>query len=119
MASVTGSLPNEALYAIEKEIRGQPPNLQKAVRQSRASTLLEHLHAWLNQALTRISIKSASGGAILYASNRWQALIRYCDDARIEINNDAAARGRKNYLFVGSDAGGERTAALEYFLEPY
>lgn len=58
-------------------------------------------------------------GAILYALNRWQALTRYCDDGRVEIDNNAAERalravalGRKNYLFVGSDAGGERAAAI-------
>lgn len=60
-----------------------------------------------------------SGGAITYALNRWQALVRYCDDGRIEIDNNAAERalravalGRKNYLFVGSDAGGKRAAAI-------
>ncbi|WP_420232883.1 IS66 family transposase [Pseudomonas sp. ABY48] len=108
-----------ALYVIEGKIRGQPPNQRKAVRQSRARPLLEQLHAWLNQTLTQLSEKSALGGAILYALNRWQALTRYCDDGRIEIDNNAAERalravalGCKNYLFVGSDAGGERTAAI-------
>ncbi|VVP23239.1 IS66 family transposase ISCARN48 [Pseudomonas fluorescens] len=54
------------------------------------------------------------GGAILYALNRWQALTRYCNDGRVEIDNNAAERalGRKNYLFVGSNAGGERAAAI-------
>lgn len=51
--------------------------------------------------------------------NRWDALRRYCDDGRIEIDNNAAERalrcvalGRKNFLFAGSDAGGERAAAI-------
>jgi len=50
---------------------------------------------------------------------RWEALLRYLDDGRIEIDNNAAKRalrtvalGRKNYLFAGSDAGGERAAAI-------
>lgn len=101
-----------ALYAIEGEIRGQPPDLRRTVRQSRASPLLELLETWLNQTLAHVSKKSALGGAILYALNRWQALTRYCDDGRIEIDNNAAERalravalGRKNYLFVGSNAG--------------
>ena len=72
-----------ALYAIEGEIRGQPPDQRRAVRQSRASPLLEQLHLWLNQTRTQLSKKSALGGAILYALNRWQALTRYCDDGRI------------------------------------
>lgn len=96
-----------------------PPNLRKTVRQNRASPLLEHLHAWLNQTLTQLSKKSALGGATFYTLNRWQALTRDGDDGRVEIDNNAAERalrsvalGRKNYLFVGSDAGGERAAAI-------
>ena len=57
--------------------------------------------------------------AVRYALSRWKALLRYCDDGRIEIDNNAAERslrtvalGRKNYLFAGSDAGGERAAAI-------
>ena len=36
----------------------------------------------------------------------------YCDDGHLEIDNNAAERSCKNYLFAGSDAGGERAAAL-------
>ena len=50
---------------------------------------------------------------------RWRALTRYLDDGSIEIDNNAAERalrgvslGRKNYLIMGSDAGGERAAAI-------
>ncbi len=49
----------------------------------------------------------------------WPALTRYCDDGHLEIDNNAAERalravalGRKNYLFAGSDRGGERAAAI-------
>ncbi|HTQ61284.1 MAG TPA: transposase, partial [Candidatus Solibacter sp.] len=49
----------------------------------------------------------------------WDALMRYCDDGRLEIDNNAAERalravalGRKNYLFAGSDRGGESAAAI-------
>lgn len=59
--------------------------MRKAARQSRASSLLEQLHNWLNQTLTQLSKKSALGDAILYALNRWKKLTRYCDDGRIEI----------------------------------
>ena len=58
-------------------------------------------------------------GAIQYGLVRWTALTRYRDDGRIEIDNNTAERairpvvlGRKNYLFAGSDAGGERAAAI-------
>ena len=63
--------------------------------------------------------KSALAVAIRYALTRWAALARYVDDGRIEIDNNAAERsirdvalGRKNYLFAGSDAGGQRAAAI-------
>ncbi len=85
-----------ALYAIESEIRVQPPNLRKTVRQNRASPLLEHLHAWLNQTLTQLSKKSALGGATFYTLNRWQALTRDGDDGRVEIDNNAAERALRS-----------------------
>ncbi len=108
-----------ALYAIEAEIRGQPPEARQAVRQARAGPLLDELHAWLQEPLHRVSRKSALGSAIGYALKLWPALIRYRDDGRVEIDNNAAERalravalGRKNYLFAGSDDGGERAAAI-------
>jgi transposase len=108
-----------ALYAIEKEIRGRLPDVRRAVRQERSRPLLDALHDWLQQTLTTLSQKSAMAKAIRYALGRWEALGRYCDDGRIEIDNNAAERalrcvalGRKNFLFAGSDAGGERAAAI-------
>ena len=59
-----------------------------------------------------------------YALSRWTALTRYIHDGRIEIDNNAAERsirgialGRKNYLFAGSDVGGERAAAIYSLIE--
>jgi transposase len=108
-----------ALYAIEKEIRGQRPDERLAARQARAGPLLEDLHRWLEQSVRGLSRKSALGGAIGYALKLWPALSRYRDDGRVEIDNNAAERalravalGRKNYLFAGSDAGGERAAGI-------
>ncbi|SFU93769.1 IS66 C-terminal element, partial [Paenacidovorax caeni] len=107
------------LYAIERDIRGQPPDVRQAQRQARAGPLLQEMHAWLSQLLGRVSAKSALAQAIGYSLARWQALTRYCDDGRIEMDNNAAERalrgvalGRGNYLFMGSDAGGERAAAI-------
>src|SRR4051794_38309417 len=68
---------------------------------------------------SKLSRKSDTAKAIQYALGRWAALTRYCDDGTLEIDNNAAERalravalGRKNYLFAGSDAGGERAALL-------
>jgi transposase len=108
-----------ALYAIEEEIRGQPPEVRCAVRQACAGPLLDDLHHWLKETLHGVSRKSALASAIGYALKLWPALSRYRDDGRVEIDNNAAERtlwavalGRKNYLFAGSDAGGERAAAI-------
>jgi transposase len=108
-----------ALYAIEKEIRGSTPELRKKVRQTRAAPLLENMHAWLEATVTKLSKKSDTAAAIRYALTRWGALTRYVDDGQLEIDNNAAERalrvvalGRKNYLFAGSDPGGERAAAM-------
>ena len=77
------------------------------------------LKCWLEAQLARVSKKSELAVAIRYALARWTALTRYCDDGRLEIDNNAAERalravalGRKNYLFAGSDAGGEYAAAM-------
>jgi transposase len=108
-----------ALYAIEADIRGRPPGQRQAVRQARAGPLLDDLHAWLQTTLATVSKKSELAVAIRYALTRWIALTRYRDDGGIEIDNNAAeqslravAVGRKNYLFAGSDAGGDRAAAF-------
>jgi transposase len=108
-----------ALYAVEAEIRGRPPEERQQVRQARARPLLQSLHDWFEVSLTRLSRKSDTTVAIRYALKLWPALTRYCDDGRLEIDNNAAERalravtlGRKNYLFAGSDAGGERAAVI-------
>jgi transposase len=107
------------LYEIEEAIRGRPPDERASVRGARAGPLLEQIQAWLEATLAKVSAKSALASAIRYALTRWAALTRYRDDGHIEIDNNAAERalravalGRKNYLFAGSDAGGERAAAI-------
>lgn len=111
-----------ALYAIQADIRGRPPPERKTARQARAGPRLAAFKAWLQATLSQVSTKSALAAAIKYALARWAALVRYVEDGRIEIDNNTAERairavalGRKNYLFAGSDAGGER-AALIYSL---
>jgi transposase len=107
------------LYAIEKELKGQSPDLRRAQRRARAGPLIEGFRDWLRTTLAKLSAKSELAGAIRYATSRWPALLRYCDDGTLEIDNNAAERalrtvalGRKNYLFCGSDEGGERAAAV-------
>jgi transposase len=108
-----------ALYAIEEEIPGRSAEERRQVRNERSKPLLESLKRWMEQTLCKLSRKSDTTKAIRYALDRWDALTRFCDDGRLEIDNNTVERslravvlGRKNYLFAGSDAGGERAAAL-------
>jgi len=108
-----------ALYAIEDDIRGKSADLRHEVRQSRARPLIDELHKWMEKAVRHLSPKSETTSAIRYSLSRWRALTGYINDGRLEINNNSAERalrvvalGRKNYLFAGSDTGGERAAAI-------
>src|SRR5258705_5741818 len=108
-----------ALYAIEEEIRGRSAEERREVRNARSRPLLESLKQWFEETLGKLSRKSDTTKAVRYAQGCWDALMRFCDDGHLEIDNNAAERslrtvvlGRKNYLFCGSDTGGERAAAI-------
>jgi transposase len=108
-----------ALYEVEEPIRSRPPDERRAVRQVQAKPLVDSLRQWFEATLSKLSRKSETTVAIRYALSRWDALTRYIEDGHIEIDNNAAERslrgvalGRKNYLFAGSDAGGERAATI-------
>jgi transposase len=108
-----------ALYEIEKAIRGKPADERRQVRQDSSLPKLLELHHWMQTTLAATSAKSDLAKAILYSLKRWVALTRYANDGRIEMDNNAAEReiravalGRKNWLFAGSDAGGDRAAAM-------
>jgi transposase len=107
------------LYAIEKEIHGRSPEERREIRDQRSRPLLGSLKQWLEETLDKLSRKSDTAVAVRYALGRWEALMRYCDDGHLEIDNNAAERslravalGRKNYLFAGSDRGGESAAVI-------
>jgi len=108
-----------APYVIEDTIRGRSAEERRTVRNERSKPLLESLKKWFEETSGKLSKKSDTTKAIRYALDRWDAVTRYCDDGHLEIDNNAAERslravvlGRKNYLFAGSDAGGQRAAAI-------
>ena len=113
-----------ALFVIESSVRGQAPDRRLAARIEYARPRLDELKRSSRHSLKRISGKSALAGAIRYALTRWNALLRYLADGRLEMTNNAAERGmrapvlgRKNYLFCGSDAGGQRAACVYTIVE--
>jgi len=108
-----------ALYAIEAEINGKPADQRRAERQARSKPLVDDLHDWMLTQRRRLPGKSTLGKAMQYALNRWEALARYLEDGRLSIDNNLAERllrgialTRKNFLFLGSDTGGDRAAII-------
>ena len=113
-----------ALYRIEDTIRGRPPDQRLAVRVAHTAPLMSDLRDWLEATLSRISGRSDLAKAIRYALSRWDALTLILRDGRACIDNSAAERamrpiaiGRRNWTFAGSNAGGERAAAIYSLIE--
>jgi transposase len=112
------------LFEIEAQIKGQAPEQRLAIRQAHAVPLLAELKSFLDTALNQISGASTLAKAIRYSTSRWPALTRYTTDGRLEMTNNAAERTirplamtRKNFLFLGSDSGGDRAASMFTILE--
>lgn len=113
-----------ALYDIEREINGKPAALRLAVRQEKSKPKVEALHAWAEKQLTRIPGKSDLAKAFRYGLNRWSSFTLFLDDGRVAIDNNPAERalrpigvGRRNWLFAGSDTGGETLARAMTIIE--
>lgn len=103
-----------ALYDIERQITDRPADRRLAVRQERSKPRAEAFKAWLEAQLSCIPRKGELAKAMRYGLNRWQAFALFLEDGRVAIDNNAAERairpvtlGRKNFLFAGSNAGGE------------
>ncbi len=112
------------LYALEKGIRGSPPAERLALRQAKAKPLFTELQAWLDRTVASLPGRSSLAQAMRYAITRLKHLAVYLGDGRLEIDNNAAERsirplalGRKNWLFAGSNAGGDRAAAIASLIE--
>jgi transposase len=112
------------LYHIEARIYGQSPEERLAARQAQAVPILKVLHAWMIEKASQVDPKSPLMEALNYSLNRWGSLCRYTQDGRLSIDNNSAERsvrgvgiGRKNYMFFGSDSGGDRAAILYSLIE--
>jgi transposase len=112
------------MYEIEERIRGSSPEIRHKVRQEETKELLNELFEFWKKAYSKLPKKSRTSKAIQYAFNNKDALMSFLDNGKIEIDNNAAERalrsaavGRKNWLFAGSDQGGEAAAVLYTILE--
>ena len=85
---------------------------------------MEAFHAWAEVQLARIPGKSDLAKAFRYGLSRWSSFTLFLDDGRVAIDNNAAERGmrpigvgRRNWLFAGSDTGGETLARAMTVIE--
>jgi transposase len=78
-----------ALYAIEAEVRGQPPGVRQKARHERTRPLIAELRKILDDAHRRLSPKSVMALAIAYGTKRWSALTHFLDNGSLEIDNSA------------------------------
>jgi len=109
----------QQLYAVEREVKGADAETRRARRTEQALPVLVRFRGWLDEQADRLLPKSPIGEAVGYARAQWTALTRYCEDGALAIDNNVSERalravvtGRKNWMFCGSDAGGERAAIL-------
>ncbi len=107
-----------AIYVIEAKARFAPI-AERVAHRAETALLLDAFFPWIEAVLTRLSAKSELAEAFRYILKRRVALTRFVTDGRLEADNNIAenairniAVGRKNYLFAGSDSGGERAAAI-------
>jgi transposase len=109
----------DALFEIERGINRLPPEQRLVVRQAQSAPLAAALEAWMREERRKLSRHADLAGAMDYMLKRWASFTRFIDDGRICLSNNAAERalrglalGRKNWLFAGSDRGGQRAAFL-------
>ena len=110
-------------YAIEAKARFAPPD-ERLIHRADTAPLLAAFFDWASKVVTKLSAKSELAEAFRYTLKRQNALSRFLTDARLEIDNNIAenavrgiALGRKNYLFAGSDTGGDRAADIYSILQ--
>ena len=114
------------LYAIEKRLRdaGAVPEEVYRVRQAEAAPILAEMRRWLDRSLPEVPPKSLLGRALGYLHGQWPKLVRYLDDGRLAIDNNAVENairpftiGRKNWLFADTPQGAHASATLYSLIE--
>jgi transposase len=118
-----------AFYAVEADatdaiaradlVGGAADAVRVRFRRERTVPLLGAFARWLTDVAREVLPKSPIGQAAAYAQRHWAALTRFTEYGFLNIDNNASERalravaiGRKNWLFAGSDAGGQTAAVL-------
>ncbi len=112
------------LFAIEKQIKGRSAEERLTIRQQESVPILTALKVRFDETLRQGSKKGKLADAIRYSTSRWPSMMRFIEDGRLDISNNAAERairpvaiGRNNWTFAGSDSGGERAAMMYTLIE--
>lgn len=109
------------LYRVEREARDRELSWEErlALRQERAPPILEKVKELARKIVETEPPKNAIADAASYTLKHWDELTHFLEDGRLKLDNNDCERalrtvaiGRKNYLFAGSDTGGERAADL-------
>jgi transposase len=114
----------QALYRIEKAINGLPVADRLQIRRQKAKPILNAMKEWLDTSLTQVTPSSLTGKALTYLSNQWPSLTVYCEDCRLDIDNNAIERairpfviGRNNWMFSDTVKGVNASANLYSLVE--
>jgi hypothetical protein len=111
-------------YDIEDRAQGMSADERRALRQAEALPILAKMKARFDEVRPTLRPTAKLAEAIYYVLNRWEAFVRYTSDERIPIDNNVIERllrpvaiGRKNYLFFGSERGGQTAATLNTLVQ--
>jgi transposase len=114
----------DEVLAIERNINGQSVEQRRAVRREQSKPLVDKLEEWLREGRKKLSLKHPLVKAMDYGLKRWAVFVRFLNDGRICMTNNAAERavrgiavGRRNWTFCGSDSGGQRAAVFYTLIE--
>lgn len=114
----------QKLYRIEKQIKGLSVEERYRIRQEQSVPLLGQFKVWLDKSAPNVLPKSLLGNALNYALNQWEKAIRYCDDGRLDIDNNRSERaikpfvmGRRAWLFSQTANGANASATLYSIVE--
>lgn len=114
----------QRLYRIEKLAKDLTPEQRHALRQAQAVPVLDDIRTWLDASLPQVAPKTKLGEALGYLHSQWPRLVRYVDDGRLDIDNNAVERairpfviGRRNWLFSATPSGAHASARLYSLIE--
>lgn len=109
----------KALFQLEREWSTAPPEMRLKERKLRAGPIVDDFFAWCEAVAPRLLDETPMQKAVGYALNQQAALRRFLEDGRLPIHNNFSERqlrrealGRNNWLFIGSDEGGETNAVF-------